>query len=233
MKAIAAILLGVCLMSGSALFNMAFAEPVPFSDHVEFSAALTSVPAVLDFDNLPAGTTIADDTTAHGITFRYSFHGLPMKVTHLYATTSAPNFLGTGDGGMLHDGDDFTIKFGPSSAVGLYFITADPLLDGDITLAAGGTTADLQATDIQETLPDGSKVYFLGIVDNNEAFTSARVEALAGGFFLYNVDDIITAPIDQPSDGQASGQPNGQQLVAEELAKVEIETDGQLAPQVN
>jgi hypothetical protein len=233
MKAIAAISLGVCLMSGSAMFSMAFAEPVPFSDHVEFSAALTSVPAVLDFDNLPAGTTIADDTTAHGITFRYSFNGLPMKVTHLYATTSAPNFLGTGDGGMLHDGDDFTIKFAPSSAVGLYFITADPLLDGDITLVAGGTTAALQSTDIQETLPDGSKVYFLGIVDNNEAFSSARVEALAGGFFLYNVDDIITAPIDQPS--------NGQQIVAKELTKVEVEPGGELdgefesglVPQVN
>ncbi len=227
MKTIAQISLGICGVVGSALFTIACADPTTFSNQVEFSAALIGVPTVLDFDSLPAGTTIEDEATANGITFKYNFNGLPMKVTHLYATTSAPNFLGTGDGGMLHDGDDFTMTFSPSSAVGLYFITADPLLDGDIIVAAGGVTAALQAADIQETLPDGSKVYFLGIVDNHEAFSSARIEALAGGFFLYNVDDIITAPV-QPV-----------QLVAEGLAKVEIdgefdvEIDSEATPQIN
>lgn len=218
---------GVCAFVGATFCAALSAEPMVYVDQVEFAAALPTAPRILDFDHMPAGTTIADAATAEGITFSYDFDGLAMKVAHLYATTSSPNFLGTGDGGMLHDGDDFTMTFSPSSAVGLYFITADPLLDGDIIVAAGGVTAALQAADIQETLPDGSKVYFLGIVDNHEAFSSARIEALAGGFFLYNVDDIITAPV-QPV-----------QLVAEGLAKVEIdgefdaEIDSEATPQIN
>jgi hypothetical protein len=194
MKAITRVTLGTCAIVASAIFNVVSAEPTAYSSQAEFSAALTSAPTVLDFDHLAAGTTIDADGTAGGITFSYNFNGMPMKVTHLYATTSAPNFLGTGDGGMLHDGDDFTMSFAPATAVGLFFITADPLLDGDITVSAGGVTAVLRADDVQETLPDGSKVYFLGIVDNGGAFSSASVEALAGGFFLYNVDDITTAP---------------------------------------
>jgi hypothetical protein len=183
-----------CILIVGAIFNTASADPMMFSNRSDFSTVLTSVPTVLDFDQMPAGTTIKDDGSVGGITFSYNFNGMPMKVTHLYATTSAPNFLGTGDGGMLHDGDDFTISFAPATAIGLHFITADPLLDGDITVTAGGVTVSLSAEDVEETLPDGSKVYFLGIVDNDGSFSSASVEALAGGFFLYNVDDIVTTP---------------------------------------
>jgi hypothetical protein len=197
MKAIIKVWLYSCLFICSTMMSAGFAKPVPFSSEMEFAAELTVTPAILDFDHLAAGTTIATDSATGGITFRYDFNGLPMQVTHLYATTSAPNFLGTGDGGMLHDGDDFTMSFAPATAIGLFFITADPLLDGDIKIEAGGITASLKASDVQDTLPDGSKVYFLGIIDNDAAFSSASVEALAGGFFLYNVDDIITAPAAQ------------------------------------
>jgi hypothetical protein len=195
----ATITVGLCsfLLFTSAITGVVCAKPLSFSSEAEFVAALTASPAVLDFDHLPAGTTIAPDSATGGITFQYDFNGLPMQVTHLYATTSAPNFLGTGDGGMLHDGDDFTMSFAPATAIGLFFITADPLLDGDITIAAGGTTASLKSSDVHDTLPDGSKVYFLGIIDNDSSFSSASVEALAGGFFLYNVDDIMTAPVTQ------------------------------------
>ncbi len=117
-----------------------------------------------------------------------------MKIAHLYATTSAPNFLGTNDGGVFHDGDDFTLSFLPGNAVGLHFISADPLIDGDLTVTAGGVTASLDVDDVQETLPDGSRVYFLGIIDDQASFRQAKIVALAGGFFLYNVDDIMTLP---------------------------------------
>lgn len=190
-----------CLSAGVCAFLMATfggvlsAEPVAYVDQVAFTAALPGMSRILDFDRIPAGTTIADAATAEGITFSYDFDGLAMKVAHLYATTSAPNFLGTGDGGMFHDGDNFMLKFAPGSAVGLFFISADPLIDGDITVIANGVTATLVADQVQETLPDGSRVYFLGVVDAETPFSEARVEALAGGFFLYNVDDIITAPV--------------------------------------
>ncbi len=180
----------ICMVAGSAVS----AEPIAYSGLAEFTAALPTEPTVLDFDKMPAGMTIEDAGSAGGITFEYDFDGLSMKVTHLYATTSAPNFLGTGDGGMFHDGDDFTLSFSPGSAIGLFFISADPLLDGDIWITAGEATASLVAKDVHATLTDGSRVYFLGLVDDQVAFSSVTIRALAGGFFLYNVDDIITAP---------------------------------------
>jgi len=195
MKKTTPLVAGVCTVISMVNVGAARAEPVTYSGLAEFTAALPSEPTILDFDRMPAGLTIEDAGSAGDITFEYDFDGLPMKVAQLYATTSAPNFLGTGDGGMFHDGDNFTLSFSPGSAIGLFFISADPLLDGDISVTAGRVTATLVAEDIHATLTDGSRVYFLGIVDDQAALTSASVEALAGGFFLYNVDDIITAPV--------------------------------------
>ena len=88
-------------------------EPQTYSNQAEFSAALPAEPSILDFDRLNDGTPLADKRTAEGITFNYDFQGLRMKIAHLYATTSAPNFLGTNDGGVFHDGDDFSLSFLP------------------------------------------------------------------------------------------------------------------------
>jgi hypothetical protein len=195
MNAIARLSVGICALIGVGTAGVTQAEPRMYSNYADFAAALPAKPAILNFDALNAGATIADAGTAEGITFRYDFQGLRMKVAHIYATTSAPNFLGTNDGGVFHDGDDFSLSFLPSSAIGLYFISADPLISGDLTVSAAGVTAALDAEDVQETLPDGSRVYFLGIIDDQQPFDIANVVALAGGFFLYNVDDIITAPI--------------------------------------
>jgi hypothetical protein len=194
MNAISRFSLGVGAVISAGISGAVQAEPKSYSDQAEFAAALPAEPSILDFDRLSAGATIADAGTAEGITFRYDFDGLRMKVTHLYATTSAPNFLGTNDGGVFHDGDDFSLSFLPGNAVGLYFISADPLIDGDLTVTAAGVTASLAADAVQETLPDGSRVYFLGIIDVQAPFEMANVVALSGGFFLYNVDDIITLP---------------------------------------
>lgn len=177
------------------LGNKSHAEPTAYSLLEDFSAALPNEPRILNFDGLPAGTTIEHAGSAEGITFEYDFGGLPMKVAQLYATTSAPNFLGTSDGGMFHDGDHFRMTFPPGNAIGLFFISADPLIDGDIKITSGQVTASLSAKDVHATLADGSRVYFLGIVDDRNLLTSVSVEALEGGFFLYNVDDIITSPV--------------------------------------
>ncbi len=190
---------GACAVLSTLLCGALHAEPAVYADQQAFAAALPGLPTVLDFDHMAPGTTIEDAATAGGITFSYDFEGLSMRVAHLYATTSSPNFLGTADGGMFHDGDNFTLKFQPGSAIGLFFISADPLVDGDIKVSAGGATASLNAKQVQETLPDGSRVYFLGVVDTQAPLTQARIEALAGGFFLYNVDDIITAPLNAAS----------------------------------
>lgn len=205
MKRTISLVAGICVVIGLAVNGPLHAEPVAYSALAEFKAALPVEPRVLDFDHLPSGTKIENAASTDGITFQYDFDGLAMKVSHLYATTSAPNFLGTVDGGMFHDGDDFTLAFPPGRAIGLFFISADPLLDGDIKISAGGRTAALVADDVHATLSDGSRVYFLGIVDDQTAFTNARVEALPGGFFLYNIDDIITAPLRNPAVAAAGG----------------------------
>ena len=218
MNAISRFSIGVCTVMVAGFSGVIQAEPKIYSDQAEFAAALPVEPSILDFDGFSAGTTIADASTTEGITFSYDFQGLRMKIAHLYSTTSAPNFLGTNDGAVFHDGDDFSLSFLPGSAVGLHFISADPLIDGDLTITAAGITASLVADDVQETLPDGSRVYFLGIIDDQVPFQKARIVALAGGFFLYNVDDIVTAPAQVTEaassiDGAVARHPP--QLVAE------------------
>lgn len=69
------------------------------------------------------------------------------------------------------------------------------LFDGDLALTAGGATALLDVDAVEQTLPDGALVFSLGVVDDAAPFTSASLEncAACGGFFTYNVDDIVTA----------------------------------------
>ena len=129
-----------------------------------------------------------------------------MQVRNDFDTTSAPNFLGTDDSGVFQDGDDFGLSFGPVNAIGMYFITVDQMADEDIFLIAGGETASLQASAVQQTLPDGGNVFFLGIIDTMASFTSATVQTsqLGNFFFLYNVDDIMTAAL-APAPAPAPG----------------------------
>ncbi|MBT8442289.1 MAG: hypothetical protein KJO76_07880, partial [Gammaproteobacteria bacterium] len=123
---------GACAVLSTLLCGTLNAEPAVYADQQAFAAALPSAPHVLDFDHMAPGTTIEDTATAGGITFSYDFEGLSMRVAHLYATTSSPNFLGTADGGKFHDGHNITQKFAPGSAILLYFISADTLEDRDI-----------------------------------------------------------------------------------------------------
>ena len=65
------------------------------------------------------------------------------------------------------------------------------------------------AADVQQTLLDGSQVFFLGIVDDTNSFTSASVGTIGGGFFVYNVDDVITAVSVEP-DRDGDGIPDAE-----------------------
>ena len=181
------------------LGSIAHATPATFTDFAAFSGSLPTPAKTLDFDSLTAGGIITSGDTVDGITFNYDFGGVQMQVSDVFDTTSPPNFLGTDDGDLFLDGDNFDLSFGSSFAIGMFFITADELFDDDIQLLAGGVTASLIASDVQSTLPDGSDVYFLGVVDDMTAFTTASVTTIGGEFFFYNVDDITTAPVPEPS----------------------------------
>ncbi|MDP6674176.1 MAG: hypothetical protein QGH93_04910, partial [Gammaproteobacteria bacterium] len=70
-------LMGVCAVFSIATIGTSSAEPVTYSGLAEFILALPSEPNILDFDLMPAGTTIEDSASAGGITFEYDFDGLP------------------------------------------------------------------------------------------------------------------------------------------------------------
>ena len=186
------------------LSSVSQATPVPYTDYSKFLAKLPGPADTLDFDSVAAGTTIADGGTLEGITFNYDFGGVQMKVSTGSDTTSPNNFLGTNDRDILQDGDNFSLSFAPSYAIGMYFITADDMFDDDIILSIVTGSVGLDASESQ-TLGDGSKAYFLGLIEDTVGFTTADVSTIGGGFFLYNVDDITTSPVPIPGSALLFG----------------------------
>jgi hypothetical protein len=180
--------------------GVAQAALITFTDRALFEAALPAPFTTLTFDSLAAGTLIGEGETVEGIAFDYDLFtsfGISMQVLDDFDTTSAPNYLGTDDGGVFQDGDGFGLSFAPSFGIGLTLISADNLFDDDLVLAAAGASVGLNASAVQQTLPDGSSAFFLGIIDDTNPFGSASLTAdggPGGPFFLYNVDDITTAP---------------------------------------
>ena len=174
----------------------ALADLVAFTDRPMFDAAAPGPLSVLNFDSEATGT-IPSGTTIDGIKFTYNFGGVSLAIADVFPTTSSPNFLGTDDADVLQDGDDIDFTFSARTGFGLYVISADLLIDGDIQLTVGATTASLLSSAVQDTLSDGSNVWFLGIQsDDASTFTSASLTTHGGGgAFLYNLDDVVSSNI--------------------------------------
>ncbi len=191
-----AVALALCLASG-----VSAAAFVPYTDQASFLAAAGASAQTLDFDSLASGTTMASGSSVGGITFTYSI-GPTMMVANDFLTTSGSNYLGLDDPGNYNQfiaGDEFTLSFAsPVTALGMYFVTGDPLYAGDIHLVTSVGTA-LNASTVNITLGDGGLAYYLGLVSPT-GFTSAAIQfdPTAVGTFLYNVDDITTAPVPLP-----------------------------------
>jgi len=180
------------------LFSItAYAAPVVYTDSAAFNTAISSyTKSTLNFDSDAAGSLIADGGTLGGITFSYptlASFGVAMQVVTGSPTTSSPNFLGTNDGDLFQAGDNFSLSFAASHAIGMFFISADEMFDHDIELIVNSTTASLAASDAI-ALDAVNNAYFLGIVDDTNTFNSVGVSSLScGACFLYNVDDITIA----------------------------------------
>ncbi|MFC1602007.1 PEP-CTERM sorting domain-containing protein [Pseudomonadota bacterium] len=178
-----------------------YALPVTYTDHTDFFNDLTSAglgSTTLDFDGLLDGQIIADGESVAGITFHYDFGGVQMMASNIFDTTSPRNFLGTDDGDVFLDGDSFGLSFSATHAIGMYFLAADEMEDDDIRLIASTATASLIKAAVQQTLADGSDVYFLGIIDDVNTFQNASViTPVGGGHFFYNIDDI-TVSVPEP-----------------------------------
>lgn len=196
------------LVSGALCCGSTTAAPITFTDPGAFLANLPGTANTLNFESQGAGSIVPSGSGLGGITFNYDFGGVQMAVTDgnqyggggPWDTTSGSQFLGSDDGDLLQDGDDFGLSFGPVNAIGLYFITIDAMFDDDIILTAAGISAGLLASS-STSLPDGGEAYFLGIIDDSNSFTSAEVSTIGGGFFFYNVDDIVTAVAAVPVPG--------------------------------
>lgn len=172
-----------------------WAVPIGYTDLADFSSAAGTT-TTLDFDDLTLFDTINTAETVDGITFSYDFGGVLLDVENEFLTTSGSQYLGTDDGGVLQDGDNFSLSFAPVNAIGMYFITADEMYFDDIVLNLD-SSAFIAFLDPSEGLDlgDGGYAYFIGIVDVANTFTSVDVITAGGGNFVYNVDDIITGVI--------------------------------------
>lgn len=202
--------LTACVVTACALTvgaGVARAAPIAYTDFDAFNMALSALPVpstTLDFEGVGLGTEIPDGGPEGGITFNYpafsAFTTMAVTDGTQYGgsgpsdATSGSQFLGTVDADVFQSGDDFSLAFGPSHAIGFFMLTRDSVLDDDMTLSAGGGVASLLVADIEETLTDGSSVYFLGIVDAMSTFTTADVSSFPGGVFFFNIDDIVMAP---------------------------------------
>ena len=168
-----------------------FTDDSLFQDAVDLLAGGSQ--RTQDFESESTGT-FASGSTLGDITFTYDLGGILMNVVDTLGTTSGDNSLGTDDGDLFLAGDEFSMGFARSQAIGLYFMIdlADPVFDGDILLTAGGETAIFDADASLGLTSDGADIFFLGIVIDGGSFTSADVtyDDLAIGAFLFNVDDV-------------------------------------------
>jgi hypothetical protein len=189
----------LCMLALSVSANAAI---VTYTDETSFLTALSGPTSTLDFDSTTAGTLIPSGNSLGGITFTYNIGGLDMKVVDDFDTTSPNNYLGLDDAGNFDqfiDGDEFTLSFStPVSAAGMYFITGDPLINGDIHLVTSVGTA-LNSSIVDISLDDGGMAYYIGLISDT-AFSSAAIQydAGGGGNFLFNVDDITTSAVPIP-----------------------------------
>jgi hypothetical protein len=197
----AALLVILGLLSG----RLAMATPVGFTQRSAYDAAAAGLSGLhtLDFESLSTGVLPAGPI--QGITFAFTIGGFDPEVVDVFDTTSGTHSLGTTGDGIFLAGDSFTLTFAPTHALGLYVIAVDEIFAGDFTLAApGGSVLNSATTDsgFPGGLPDGGRVFFLGLVDMSATFTTVTFSSL--GFpadFVFNIDDItgqIEAPTPEP-----------------------------------
>lgn len=167
-------------------------------------AANSLISSTQNFDSTAAGTAISDGGSVGGLTFNnFNFgSGTDMIVEDDFATTSGSNYLGVdfaANSFLIVGGDEFEITFASSFALGLKVISGETpnvsIFDNDVQLTAGGGTAFLDVSAVEQVLGGGDNVYFLGLIDPAAAFTSAAVgyDPGAVGAMTFNVDDITTA----------------------------------------
>jgi hypothetical protein len=180
--------------------NLVFAKVTTYTDRGTFLTDLAQTSVELSWEHLSPDTLIPHDDRVRGITFSYLISDELMRITDVFAQTTAEgkNSLGlTGPDASFLSGDGFTMTFDiPTSFVGLYVIgSPGDIREGDIVLDFGGGVIS-NAADSDIVLPDGGEAYFLGIIvtDPPLGFLQAYLEShdpTGSGLYVFNADDII------------------------------------------
>lgn len=184
------------------MHSVSIASVITFTDQQAFFVALDGSGMTRTTENFEAetvGSSIPNGTGIDKIKFNYDIFGELMGVTDIYSTTSGLQSLGLINyDNSFYDGDGFEIQLDePISALGMYFITSDPVIDNEIQLSTNAGDAYI-ASGTEEILADGSFAYFLGL-KSDTTFSTASIGFLDNGIhFAYNVDDITTARSEVP-----------------------------------
>jgi hypothetical protein len=188
---------GLALLAGLASSG-ARAEIASYTSRAAFDAAIAGLETVaaLDFESLAPTTTIPSGTQQGGFTFTYAIGGEQLVVIDAFATTSGSNSLGVTGELVFLASDIFSLAFAPATAIGLYVIGED-MLPGDVELLTAAGSVQNGAA--ETTLPDGSDVFFLGLVESDAGmpFSEAVVVSFAVegvGDYVWNADDLVAAP---------------------------------------
>ena len=190
----------ICLTCNVASSQTAHTSRSSFDAELPTGAVINE----LTFDSQSTGSTLANNDVLQDIQFEFDFGDVLLRIADSDTTSSTPNYLGTTDLDLLQDGDSISFGFPDAIAVGLRIISADELVDDDLTLTFLGLPANLVGLDIDQTLSDGSFVYFLGLTSDDLSGTTASLTTIGGGFFLFNIDDIVVVYGVQPLLGDVN-----------------------------
>ena len=198
------VLLSIARSSGAAI--------VTHTSSSTYNAAIAGRTIVTEnFDSATAGTVISNGSTFADITFTYNWAGgESIRINDIADTNSGANYLGaTNSTGtpvdLIADGNNITFApTMPTSAMGLYVITADAAFDGDLTLSTTGGSVSVLAAAVEGSLPDNSQIYFLGLVEDTGAelgsFSLTASISAGAAQLRYRLDGITYAEaIPEPS----------------------------------
>lgn len=175
------------------------------SDFFDDLSALGLVSDIHGFDAMTPGP-IPSGGTADGITFEYALSGgrsLSVNDSGAVPTRSENNELGADAGfqGALVDGDGFDMSFAATHAFGL-FVQADEddIFADDFTLSFAGEVVG-NLGDGEESLDPNTQLFFLGIIDADNVWSTASLESFfaTGSSYFFTVDDIVTAAVPIPA----------------------------------
>lgn len=190
-----------CIVAGAFACPLK-ADIVQYTNVNSFLSGVTATPYIETFDSLAPNTILETGSSLNEITFQYDFGGVELQVIDTYDTVSGSNSLGTTDFDLLQFGDEIQMDLStPINAFGLSLIVSADDIDfgfiqnDDIQLAVGSEFVGLDISQSQGAdLPDGGRVYFLGLVSSGPySSVNIQYDASASGFF--NIDDIAYVAI--------------------------------------